>query len=234
LPAFKTFTLAEVLLWAATPLVVAAMALAFSALAEILGRKRGYLAGFALYWIGFGILFPLVVVGPERLLATLRPAPLPAGVAGVALGILLLLPPLGAGWYVFRTRLADATAAVIAASLGLALINALAEELLWRASYAVVFHDNVVLGLALPALGFAVWHLAPQIVLPSRQPGGAVTFVAASFVLGLLWGTVAWTTGSVFWTFLSHAATDFLGLGGFAYLATRRGAPPLLDAPAAD
>jgi membrane protease YdiL (CAAX protease family) len=227
---FKTFTIPEVLLWAATPIVVAVMALLFSALPELIGKRRGYLAGFVVYWVGFGVVFPLAVTGPDKLLPALRFAPLPGGLVGVGLAAALLLPPLLAGLTVFRRSLSEATAAVLLVSAGLALANGVAEELLWRAAYVRSFPDSPILGLLLPAIGFAVWHLAPQIVLPTRMRGGALGFVAASFVLGLLWGAVAYATGSIVLTIASHVLTDFLGLGGFAYCASKSGAPPLLEA----
>jgi len=217
-----------VLLWATSPTVTAVMALLFSALPVFLGRMRGYLAAFAFYWLGFGFAFPLLVVGPRSLLSTLRPVPLPSGLAAVWIVAALAAPPLLAGVAVFRVRLREMTSAILLASAAIAVVNAAAEELLWRGAFVRTFGGEPVLGFLVPALGFAVWHLAPQIVLPSAQRGGPAAFVAGALFLGLCWGAVAYVTGSIALTFVSHALTDFLGLGGFAYLRTRSGEPAAL------
>ncbi len=222
--AFRIFTPAEVMLWAATPIVLAVMALLFGTLPLVLGRRTGYLAAFALYWLGFGLAYPLFLVGPAKLLAALRPAPLPAGLAGAGVALLLIGPPLGAGLTYFRPRLAELTPAVLAVSALLALANGTAEELLWRAAPVAAFPHQPLLALVVPALGFGAWHLAPQIVLPSGGRGGAGAFVLAAVVLGLCYGAVVYLTGSVVLAIASHVLTDFLGLGGLAYLPARSGA----------
>ncbi|HEY3318564.1 MAG TPA: CPBP family intramembrane glutamic endopeptidase [Coriobacteriia bacterium] len=217
------------MLWAATPIVLGVMALLFGTLPYLIGRKRGYLAAFVAYWLGFGLAYPLLLVGPQRLLAMLRAAPLPGGLLGVGIALLLLGPPLGAGVICFRPRLGELTPAVLAVSALLALVNGTAEELLWRAAPVAAFPHQPLLAVVVPALGFGAWHLAPQIVLPARGRGGAAAFTAAAVVLGLCYGTVVYVTGSATLAIASHVLTDFLGLGGFAYLTTRSGKPPELE-----
>lgn len=215
---FRVFTPAEVILWATTAIVVIVMALLFATLPQVLGRKRGYLAAFAFYWLAFGIGYPLLVVGPERLSALTGRPVLPAGVGGIAAAAALIVPPLIAGLTVFRRRLSEATPAVLLVSAVVALANGTAEELLWRAAPIATWPDQYLLAVAVPALGFGVWRIAPLIARPSGRPGGPFAFVAASILFGLLWGGVAYVTGSVTLAIASHVATDFLGLGGFAYV----------------
>ena len=99
---------------------------------------------------------------------------------------------------------------MIATAATVAEINAPLEELLWRASYAELWPDNPWLGYVWPSIGFALWHLAPQVIHPSRMGSGRYT--AASLALGLSWGYVAWTNRSVRWTTLSHVLTDGSGI----------------------
>jgi membrane protease YdiL (CAAX protease family) len=70
-----------------------------------------------------------------------------------------------------------------------------------------------VLGYLYPTAGFARSHYAPQSVSPSWYPGGATSFVASAGLFGLLWGRIAFRSGSVGWTVLSHVLLDFSGLG---------------------
>lgn len=204
------------------------MALLFSALPELLGRRRGYFAAFCVYWIAFGIGLPVFTAGLGPLLSTLVPRPLPGGVLGIALALLLVGPPAVAAFGMFRPRLPEATPAILAASAGIALVNGFAEELLWRGAFIKVFPADPILAVLLPAIGFGVWHLAPQIVLPVRNRGGVVAFVAWAFVLGLAYGAVAYLTGSIALTIASHVLTDFFGLAGAFYLRSRSGVAPAL------
>ena len=80
----------------AIPLVVpVGMRVLFPMLARRLGARRGYLAGFAVYWAGC-YLVPLALLGRHRIVALLRepadPLPRPGWLAAAA----LLVPPLGA------------------------------------------------------------------------------------------------------------------------------------------
>lgn len=84
------------------------------------------------------------------------------------------------------------------------------EELLWRGVFVSLWPDDWRLGLVWPTFGFAAWHLAPQVIHPAAM--GTVPYVLASGVLGLCWGWVAWRTGSLRWSWLSHVITDSSGI----------------------
>ena len=107
-------------------------------------------------------------------------------------------------------------------SAGLAIVNAIGEEVLWRAIYPHVFPRQVVRGYLYPAVGFTLWHLVPQSIHKSRMRGGTKAFLAGALFIGLGHGWVAWRTGSIRWTTLTHILTDFLGLGGLIYYDPQR------------
>jgi len=71
-------------------------------------------------------------------------------------------------------------------------------------------------------VGFAVWHYAPQVVFPSRYPGGATAFVASAGLFGLLWGRVAYRDGTIGRSLISHVLLDFSGLGARIYFEDPR------------
>ncbi len=193
-----------------------AMPVVFRRLARRLGPRRGYLAGFAAYWSAcFAI--PAAILGSRHaaaLLADTRgPEPLEA--------VVLALPPLGglatealpalrAGVRVDPPLLA--TAGVFAST------NALAEELLWRGLFLEVFPESRALGSVYPAIGFGLWHLAPQEVHPAPRP---LAFCAAAAVLGLVNGWTVRRLGGIRATSVSHALADATGLGSFAKMLGR-------------
>jgi hypothetical protein len=63
-----------------------------------------------------------------------------------------------------------------------------------------------------------VWHFAPQSVFRSKAPGGNVSLVVVAGLVGLMWGWVAWSSGSILWVTVSHVPFDFSGLGGKIYV----------------
>jgi hypothetical protein len=200
------------------PVLLASTVAVFHGSARRLGVRRGYLVGFLFYWGVWGLLVPLWIVGPAGLRRLYGGAYRHGGAHVVLDAACLALPPALAAAYVLPRQRARATPRVVLASAGLALVNATVEEVLWRGTYTASFPENVGLGYVYPALGFALWHLAPQTVIPSSYPGGRLSFVGGAGVWGLLYGWVAWHTRSIRWTTASHVLLDALGLGGAIYV----------------
>jgi hypothetical protein len=198
--------------------ILISMLFAFSLLTKLLGFKWGYFVAFVLYWLVWGLLFPHWILGVEGLKNIFRSVAAPLAQPALLYFVLLVLPPLLAGITAFRANVSKANLLVFLISAGLALVNGTLEEVLWRGTFITVFSDQLVLGYLYPALGFAVWHLAPQIVHRSSMPGGTVSFILGALFLGLCWGWVAWRTRSIRWTVISHVLTDFMGLGALVYL----------------
>jgi membrane protease YdiL (CAAX protease family) len=202
---------------ATPPLLLATTWMAFQLAAALLGQGTGYLAGFLFYWIVWCGLLPLAILGPRRVAALFRSTTRPFG-DQPWLGVVILGAPLALGFsYAFPRALPHATAAIIALSLLIAIVNATAEEILWRGTYAAVFRDSRLWGWLYPTLGFAVWHFAPQSVFPNPAPGGSTALVVVAGIVGLGWGWLARRTNTIRWTVLAHVAFDFSGLGARLY-----------------
>jgi membrane protease YdiL (CAAX protease family) len=198
-------------------LLLASTTIVFRRLSTRFGPKGGYFGGFLFYWIFWCLLFPMWVLGPRRLRDMLRVRD-PQGSRPTRSDLLLLaVPPIVGYSLAFRRALVQANKKIVFASGVLALVNATAEEVLWRGTYTAIFPNRLVLGYLYPTVGFALSHYAPQSVFPSRYPGGASSFVVSAGLFGLLWGRVAYRSGCVGWTVLSHALLDFSGLGARVY-----------------
>jgi hypothetical protein len=200
----------------AVPIVVpASMAGVFAVLRRRLGPRRGYNTGFALYWAGWCLGLPLWVLGPRRLLQLLREGRRPSA-ADLAL---LALPVAGAVATELLPNRRDIDRKVAAVMLGTAAVNAAGEELLWRGIYLEVFPDDVWRGAVWPWIGFTVWHLAPQVILPSRH--GRLPFLAGAGLVGAAAGGVAWRTRGLRATLVSHLLTDASGVRAACYRLRR-------------
>ncbi|MGE5577492.1 MAG: hypothetical protein ACM3TT_09925 [Syntrophothermus sp.] len=61
----EDFTVKQLSLLLAPPLLLASTYLAYNWLVDLLGQKTGYFGGFLFYWISWCLLFPLWVLGPQ-------------------------------------------------------------------------------------------------------------------------------------------------------------------------
>jgi hypothetical protein len=186
-----------------------AMTATFMVTEERLGETGGYVAGFGVYWAACAALSVGLLGrdGVRRVSRDRRPRlPRPV-IVGAAL---LLWPPAGAIATRFVPEIGSATPRMVATIAGVAVANAVLEELLWRGVYVTLWPENPWLGWVWPAVGFGAWHIAPQVI--HRAAMGPLAYVVSATALGLSWGWVAWRTKSIRWTTVSHVFTDASGI----------------------
>lgn len=198
-------------------LLLASMLWLFQTFTRTAGYPAGYLLGFAVYWIGWCLLVPVLLLGGVRPLLDLF-HPFPSFFSLPWQAHLALWWPLSFPlFFMFIPRLRRANPKILLVSLLLGIIIGVTEEILWRGVYMALFPKTLWLSLFYPSLMFALWHLAPQRVLPNRLPGGALSFVSYALALGLTYGASVHLTGSIAWATIAHILHDTLGLGGLAY-----------------
>lgn len=209
----------EKLLVAAPLLLLLTTYLVFNIAVKLVGLKPGYLIGFLFYWIAWCLVFPLWLLGKEAVFSMFRKVVEPLGRPKWLGAILLFSLPLFTLAYALPMQLPRATLIIVALSLLIAFINATCEEILWRGVYFKAFPGSTWWGYIYPAIWFGLWHYAPQSVLTSSYPGGAHSLVLFAVILGLMWGWVAWKTGSIRWVTMAHIILDFSGLGALFYFS---------------
>jgi Type II CAAX prenyl endopeptidase Rce1-like len=191
---------------AAPVLVPLTMTAVFALLKRRLPQRSAYAAGFAVYWVGWCLAFPLWVLGPRGVVRALAGGrrPTPVDLAVMALPV---AGAMGAELLPHRRLLDREVAAVL---IGTATVNAVGEELLWRGTFLERFPHDAVRGALWPLTGFTVWHLAPQLVLPSSR--GRAGFLLGAAVVGAASTVVAWHTGGLRAALLTHVLTDACGV----------------------
>jgi membrane protease YdiL (CAAX protease family) len=124
----------------------------------------------------------------------------------------LAVPPILAVLLVSPVIYADARAGIVVVIAGFALVNGVLEEVFWRGLFARVFPDDAVRGVLYPALVFALWHvwLLPRWSV-AAPPVPSLPVFGAALGIGLVYGWVAWRTGSVRWTAASHVLLNAAG-----------------------
>jgi membrane protease YdiL (CAAX protease family) len=197
-------------------LVLPSTYLLFQVLTNYFAFKVGYFLGFLFYWFFWCFLIPLVLLGFKGIkeLFIIKKPYFGKNKLVVALLILPLL--LGYG-YAFPRAISQANLIIVISSIIISAINAAGEELLWRGLYLKVFVNSRLVYLFYSTFGFAIWHFAPLSVFANKAPGGAISFVAVSFLVGLIYAYAAKDQESITLTAIFHFFFDLSGLGGRIY-----------------
>ena len=183
---------------------------AFGAASRGFGSRRGYQAGFAVYWAAcWGIA--AAVGGPRTLAARWRRSgtwvPEPGALAWAGLAV----PPLGAVVWELLPNRRVAGPATIATAVGVGVTNALAEETLWRGLPVTVFPDDALRGWLWPTAGFVAWHLVP-LSAGAADSRTMRRVVGGSALVGVVNGWIALRTRSLVAVGIAHAVTDSCGV----------------------
>ncbi len=193
------------------PLLLTVMAGVFALSARLVGAEAGYLLGFGLYWLFWCLLIPRALLGKAEFASILCDrARLFSRTNWLAAGLWLTVTVTAILMYVTDFLRAPLTLILLAAPL--ATLNGLCEEILWRGLYVRLFPRTPWLAIVYPSLGFAFWHLAPQVIFPAENVSG---FVISTFFLALPYGLIAYKTGSARWTAISHSLSGILALSGY-------------------
>jgi membrane protease YdiL (CAAX protease family) len=215
----NTQLLKQIAAFIAPFLLIASMLAVFKGLNTRFGYPLGYFLAFIIYWLGWCLLFPAILLGGfGKLIDLFRPVQSFAALDWQS-HALLWWPTFFPLLAIFIPRIARASLPILIGSVILGLLIGITEEILWRGVYLQLFPSNLWLGILYPSLMFGLWHICPQSVLENRMPGGVFSFVAYAALLGLSYAFAAQRTGSIFWPAVPHILHDTLGLGGFAYTA---------------
>lgn len=208
--------LRRVAVLAAPVLVPASMAVLFRWLSRQLSPQAAYNIGFFIYWLAWCIGFPAWILGPRRAAQLLIKGRRPAA----AEVVLLILPVIGAVTTELlpnRNKIDGRLAAVMIVA---GVINGAGEELLWRGVFLEEFPNEPIQGLLWPLVGFSLWHLAPQMILPSRL--GRWRFVLGAALVGSMSAMSAWRSGGLRNCLPSHIATDSCGVTAAGFRLGRK------------
>ncbi len=178
--------------------------------AQALGQPAGYLLGFAFYWLFWCLAVPRLLLGPggwRRLVTDQAPLFSRANWPAALLWVIVT----GVAVLMYGQKFVAAPGALILIAIPVALFSGFCEEGLWRGLYVSANPRNPWLGILYPAAGFAVWHLAPQMIYPAAN---VPAFILSTLCLGLAYGFIAYRTGSARWTAFSHGLNGILALAG--------------------
>ena len=101
--------------------------------------------------------------------------------------------------------------------LGIAFVNGVTEEMLWRGAFVTVFPSQIGWGFIYPTLLFSVWHIALLCIPNVKYEAGALGMLGGAAVMGVLWGCAFWRTRDLRSVTIAHVVTNIFA---FSMLAT--------------
>jgi len=184
----------QVIATIAAPFVLLTMWPVYRFTGQWWGDEWGWYAGFLVYWPVWGVVFPLSMLGWKRCTALFWRRKMTS-----LAWTLVALPPVMA--LIGKHMGMEESDQLLLLWIPMTLINGALEELLWRGVFTALFPRSVFWGILWPTLWFALWHFAPGMLSMGERVWILVTGAA---VLGLVFGYVVHSTGSIRWTTLSH------------------------------
>ncbi|MGD2146505.1 MAG: CPBP family intramembrane metalloprotease [Anaerolineae bacterium] len=160
--------------------------------------RIGWYLGLAVYWLIWGVAFPMLLVGRERIARLIRPRRLTVRVL-----LLAMVPLVGASIYRLVPGMEYHTSSwwELPLLLSSCLGNGLFEEVLWRGVYMEMFPENILLRIVWPSIWFALWHYLPGSVNPN---GNALGLIIGSGLMGFYLSFLAKKTDTVWWAIVGH------------------------------
>ena len=212
----QSYNYQHIILLASPPLLLISTFFLFRFLSSNFGRQKAYLYGFLFYWLFWCLILPLITVGFKGLLEMFGEPNPRFGKPGWLGFILLLGPPLVVFLTQFSSGIKGASIVFVLLSLFYAIFNGTFEEIFWRGSFVIAFNGHFLWGYLYPAIWFGLWHISPQIVESGMITSDNIKFALISIILGLVWGWVARTSGSIRWTVPAHILLNFASpVGGW-------------------
>lgn len=186
-------------------------ALVFFVSSNFFGSSLGYVIGFSFYYVVWCYCIPLALIGKDGFVSLFKEANPLFRKRNWYLIILFFLLVSGTLIMYLIPSITEATLVLVLLAIPIAIIHGVGEETLWRGLYVRAFPKNTFLGIIYPTVGFALWHLSPQIVFPAEN--GILVFLVSTFLLGLTNALIAYKTGSIKWVAFLHTVGSLLALG---------------------
>lgn len=187
------------------PILIACMYPIFHSLAAVLANTRiAWYFGLITYWLIWGTLFPIIIIGKKDMIALIRPQKLTTKIF-VPISI-ILLGALAARLLVPGIEYEKQSAWIYILLLSTCFGNGFFEEILWRGVYYKLFPNNIFYRMIWPSIWFGLWHYVP-VSLDYSEITGLIGMIVGPIMMGLVLSYMTKKTNTLWWAILGH----FLG-----------------------
>ncbi|QUH19960.1 CPBP family intramembrane glutamic endopeptidase [Alkaliphilus sp. B6464] len=214
----KSINKRQFIILCTAPILCISMLLLIPLLTNKIGKTRGYIGGFWIYWLVFCLPVSLYSCnGLSGLKGVYSQRSNIKTSERIIWYLIAFMPCIATFFIVFKNFVPIAGFQVLVIALAYALINGTIEELFWRGIFNKVFNNNIFLAYIYPTIFFGTWHIALYFAKGMVYQGGFVSLVGGAFFMGLLWGWVAYKTKSIKIVTVAHIITNFFAFTGMIF-----------------
>ena len=192
----------EIIAFIIPPVLIAFMYPIFNSLAGALANDRiAWYLGLITYWIVWGMIFPLLIIGKQDIKAIIRPQK--PTVAIILPTSVILVGALAARLFVPGMEYEKQSVWILLLLLSTSFGNGFFEELLWRGIYFKLFPNRIFLRMIWPSIWFGIWHFVP-VSINNNELTGLIGMMIGPFLMGLVLSYMTKKTNTLWWSMLAH------------------------------
>ena len=164
----------------------------------VFGETVGWYIGLVIYWILWGAIFPVVMLGRGNIKTIISPPKL-----NIRVFLLVLFPVLMASLYQLVPGMGYEKPNFWIYMLFLSSVfgNGFFEEVFWRGIYMKLFPNNILFRIIWPSILFALWHYIPGSV---RSDGNVIALMIGAGVFGFYLSFLVKKTDTIWWSIVAH------------------------------
>jgi len=147
------------------------------------------------------MVFPIIIIGRERIKALMRPQK-PTKMVVIPISI-IILGALSARLLVPGMEYEKQSVWILLLLFSTSFGNGFFEEVLWRGVYFSLFPNRIFYRMIWPTIWFAIWHYVPGSVLHENMTG-LTGLMAGSGLMGLVLSYMTKKTNTLWWLILAH------------------------------
>lgn len=184
------------------PILLASMYPVFQFLAGSIENDRiAWYLGLASYWLIWGSIFPLLLIGFQNVKKLIKPKKISKRVL-----LLLTIPLVGAIGAKFVPGMGEyekATFLIAVLVVSSAFGNGFFEELLWRGVYINLFPTNLFYRMIWPGIWFGLWHYIP-VAIGTSDMTALIGMMVGPMMMGFYFSYLTHMTKTVWWSIVAH------------------------------
>lgn len=171
--------------------------------------RIGWFLGLMIYWLLWGIGYPLLIIGKESIGVIIKPQK-----PNISIILLVLFPLIMTAIFRFipgGMKYEKPDALIFLLVLFTAFGNGFFEEILWRGVYMKLFPNNLLLRIVWPSIWFGLWHYVPGSINPNSSH--VLSLIIGALFLGFYSSFLAKKTNTLWWSIVTHVLGGIIMVG---------------------
>ena len=170
----------------------------------VFGETVGWYLGLVIYWILWGAIFPVVMLGKGNIKTIISPQKL-----NFRVFLFVLFPILMASLYQLVPGMGyeKSNFWIFMLFLSTAFGNGFFEEVFWRGIYMKLFPNNILFRIIWPSILFALWHYIPGSV---HSDGNVIALIIGAGIFGFYLSFLAKRTETIWWSIIAHTISGLV------------------------